>query len=186
MGSIGNQTSKSSNIVTMIHYTSQENVNSLLNNEFDFNRSGEGAGAVWGAGAYYLEKGSYEDDMYSVRLNTESYIQSDIDTTDFLIIDTLKDEAYRGIGKMYDDAAQAFNKPIHREYTSLKNKLKREGVYNELANKRAFNEIAQKYYSGLIIKHRVRGGEYIDPLSGGNQIVVYNQKAIKNKKKGHN
>ena len=83
-----------------------------------------------------------------------------------------------------DDAAKSFNKAIHREYTSLKNRLKTEG--NSNPNKEAFTTIAKRYYSGLIIQHRVNGGNYIDPLSGGNQIVVYNQNTIKSKKRGQN
>lgn len=55
MGSIGSVSN--SNMVSVIHYTDEANINSLLNNEFDFSRSGEAAGDVWGRGAYYLEKG---------------------------------------------------------------------------------------------------------------------------------
>ena len=182
MGSIGSVSN--SNMVSVIHYTDEANINSLLNNEFDFSRSGEAAGDVWGRGAYYLEKGSYEDDMYSVRLDTNSYIQSNIDTSDYLKVDTLNTNAYSSTNKMYDDAAKSFNKAIHREYTSLKNRLKTEGNGNP--NKEAFTTIAKRYYSGLIIQHRVNGGQYIDPLSGGNQIVVYNQNTIKSKKRGQN
>ena len=180
MGSIGSVSNP--NMVSVIHYTDEANINSLLNNEFDFSRSGEAAGDVWGSGAYYLEKGSYEDDMYSVRLDTNSYIQSNIDTSDYLKVDTLNTNAYSSTNKMYDDAAKSFNKAIHREYTSLKNRLKTEGNGNP--NKKAFTTIAKRYYSGLIIQHRVNGGQYIDPLSGGNQIVVYNQDTIKSKKRG--
>lgn len=183
MGSVG---VNNSNIVTVVHYTPEENIQSLMNNEFDMSRAGEGAGSVWGAGAYYLEKGSYEDDMYSTRLNTESYIQSNIDTSDFLKIDTLKDTAYRGMGKMYDDASNSFPPLLKKDYNKLAKRYKLEGMHPELAKRRAFLETARYHYNGLVVRHRVNGGQYIDPLSGGNQIVVYNQKAIKSKKAGRN
>ena len=184
MGSVG--TSKNPNIMSLVHYTQEQNIPSLLKSEFDMSRAGEGAGTAWGAGAYYLEKGSYEDDMYSTRLYTESYIKSDIDTSNFLTVDTLKDTSYRGVGKMYDDAAKAFPRLILKDYNKLVRRYKIEGMYSEQAKKQAFIDTAKHYYEGLIIKHRVNGGEYIDPLSGGNQVVVYNQSAIKNKKAGKN
>lgn len=194
MGSIGNRTVSYSpipevnvgDVVHVIHYTPEENVSSLLVNEFDMNRAGEGAGSVWGEGAYYLEKGSSEDDMYSARIGTEHYIESDIDTSDFLEVN-LQNNTYH-VGKMFDDAAKAFNKPIHREYTHIVKELKDSGVYSEQAKRRAFIQVAKTYYSGLIVKHNImKGGvHYIDPISGGNQIVVYDQSAIKNKKAGRN
>lgn len=45
MGSIGSVSNP--NMVSVIHYTDEANINSLLNNEFDFSRSGEAAGDVW-------------------------------------------------------------------------------------------------------------------------------------------
>ena len=172
-------------VVSAIHYTDESNIQSLLENEFDMSRAGEGAGSTWGAGAYYLDKGSYEDDMYSVRLNTNSYIQSDIDTSDFLKIN-LGEDSYKGIGKMYDAAAQAFSTSILKEYRKLAKQYKMEGDHPEFAKRKAFIEVAKFYYKGLVIHHRVHkdGGEYIDPLSGGNQIVVYDQSKILSKKKG--
>lgn len=183
MGSTG--TTNNPNVISLVHYTPEENVGSIMSGGFNLDYSGEGAGTAWGNGVYFLEKGSYEDDMYSSRLNTESYIKSNIDTTGFLRVDTLENRAYRGVGKLFDDAAKSFNKPLHREYTSLKNQFRREGEHRELANKKAFTEVARRYYPGVIVRHRTENG-YIDPISGGNQVVVYDTSRILNRTSGRN
>lgn len=161
-----------SNRVTMIHYTYKDNVQSIVDNGFDLSKSGTEAGNTWGDGAYYLEKGSYEDDRYSTLLNTSSYVQSEIDTSRMLTV-TLRDSEYKSANVMYDDAAKAFSKSIHRDYSTLKKRI---------GNKQAFERVAKEYYTGLIIKHNV--GSNVDSTSGGNQIVVYDQKAILSRKVG--
>lgn len=135
----------------------------IKKNGFDLSKSGTGAGNNWGKGAYFLNK-SWEQSFYSNRLSTEKGVLADINTDGFLKV------KFKGVtkdGQMYDIASKSFTADEQKLYAKLKKKSKKE----------AFNSIAEKNYKGLIIE---QDSNAIDPLTGGNQVVVYDMKRISN------
>lgn len=159
------------NTVVALHITSEDNIEQILNNGFDLERAGTGAGSTWGDGAYFAT-GTDEKTFYQYRIGNENGIAAKIDTSDMLTVD-LGSEAVKSPSKMYDMAAKQLTEDEYKEY---KQHIKEQEATGSEAKRLAFEETVKDHYTGLIIQQD--NSEGIDILTGGNQIVVYDTRAI--------
>lgn len=162
---------KEENTVVALHITSEDNIEQILNNGFDLERAGTGAGSTWGDGAYFAT-GTDEKTFYQYRIGNENGVAARIDTSDMLTVD-LGSEAVKSPSKMYDMAAKQLTEDEYKEY---KQHIKEQEATGTEAKRLAFEETVKDHYTGLIIQQDNSGG--IDILTGGNQIVVYDTRAI--------
>ena len=177
---------QSEKIIQAQHITREENYESILKNGFDLSKSGKGAGTTFGKGVYFTT-GRNELDFYKNRLNSSKVINADIDTKGFLQVEF---NDYVNRNKMYDTIAEKFTEEQKEEYNKILKQLKinnKEAEKNDDPSKYVFGveeettkRILEKYYPGLIIKQNT---PLIDIVTGGNQIVVYDLKRIKIRRK---
>ena len=164
-------TANEENTVVALHITSEDNIEQILNNGFDLERAGTGAGSTWGDGAYFAT-GTDEKTFYQYRIGNENGVAAKIDTTDMLTVD-LGTGPVKSPNQMYDMAAKQLTEDEYKEY---KQHIKEQEATGSEAKRLAFEETVKDHYTGLVIQQESPNG--LDPLSGGNQIVVYDTRAI--------
>lgn len=158
-------------LVEVSHMTKAENAEKILKEGFDLSKAGETAGDIWGGGAYFTT-GETEKQFYSYRSGSEE-ITATVNTSGMLEVNI--EGSVSKPKDMYNTAAKSFTDDEQKTYKKLVKEYKKEEINPE---QKAFVEIASKNYPGIVIKQT--GTKGIDPLTGGNQIVVFNTKRIKN------
>lgn len=170
-GSFGER-GNASKTVTALHFTSQDNVKSILSGDFDLSKSGSGAGSTWGNGIYFSTE-KLEQDVYSTRFKSNKAIEAEIDTSKMFTAD-LGTSYMDTWDVMYKKVVSQLPKGVQQEYKNYIKTHKDEKVANALST------VISNHYTGLIIKQNASQG--FDDISGGNQIVVYDKSVIHNKK----
>ena len=161
-----------------VHITGAQNVDSILSGGFDLSKAGSGAGSQWGNGVYFSTEAT-EQAFYKNRMSSQTGIEADIDTSRMLTAD-LGSGAVKNVSSMYDSVAAKLPDALQSEYKkAVRNGDKNKGISDR--KKDALTGVVSKNYTGLIIKQNNPNG--IDILTGGNQIVVYDTKAIKTRRK---
>ena len=186
------------NIKEVSHITKKNNYDSIIDNGFSLDKANTGAGSVFGKGVYFTDN-ELEKKFYMYRLG-EKYdditktwdsreVKAKVDTSGFLEVEY--DGSVKSTKNMYNELSKVLTKQEKASYNKelarikLNNKLaeatNNSNIWTGNPEKTALMPIIERNYPGLIVKQKNMNG-MIDPLTGGNQIVVYDLTRIKNVK----